>query len=348
MENQTSPPTVHIIGWGLAGVTLAWQLYFRKIPFKVFDSGTNVSTRVAAGLVNPIVFKRLTKSWNVDALFPAAENFYQQVETELNLPLLSRKNIYYPFSGIEDENNWSVKMGDERFSPYLNHTPLRNLGTVETPHGCGKVSTFGNLDTNTYLDKSAEFFQNKGIEIIQEKVSADQNLTHGDAWFVFCEGVNIIENKLFQYLPLKPAHGETLTVDCPDLNFDEIISKNLFILPLGSNYYKIGATYNWELKEPVVTESGKEDLIARFENLVKSPYTILEHKAGIRPTVHDRKPLLGIHPVQKNAAVFNGLGTKGVLLAPYYADHLLNHLLLHSPLDSEVDIHRFSALHEKS
>src|SRR5688572_6346370 len=108
--------TTHIIGWGLAGATLAWQFYFAKQKFVIHDSGSNHCTRVAAGIANPIVFKRLTKTWNVDLLLPDAEKFYLQVGEILNQKLISGKNIYYPFTNTEDENNWSARMGDERFA----------------------------------------------------------------------------------------------------------------------------------------------------------------------------------------------------------------------------------------
>ncbi len=108
-----------IVGWGLAGTVLAWQLYFRKKKFVVYDSLISDSTRVAAGMVNTIVFKRLTKSWNADLLLPSAHAFYLRVEEELGVKLISNKNIYRIFASVEEENNWNSKQGDERFSSYL-------------------------------------------------------------------------------------------------------------------------------------------------------------------------------------------------------------------------------------
>jgi glycine oxidase len=96
-----------IIGWGLAGAILSWQLYFKKRPFKVYDSTINHSTRVAAGMVNPIVFKRLTKGWNADTLLPYAELFFTNVEKELGVQLISGKNIWRIFASVEEQNNWS-------------------------------------------------------------------------------------------------------------------------------------------------------------------------------------------------------------------------------------------------
>lgn len=332
---------IAIAGWGLAGATLAWQLHFRKLPFVIYDSGNNHATRTAAGLVNPIVFKRLTKSWNVDLLLPYAETFYQKISEQLNVPLLSNKKIYYPFSNTEDENNWSAKMGDERFTPYIEHTQRPPFEHVTIPHGMGQVNTFGNLDTNAFLDHSRSFFEHAGVTFVTGNVGSEQCIADPETNYIFCEGIAAIKNPLFRYLPLKTSHGETLVIESPDLTFTDVVSKNLFILPLGNHRFKVGATYNWQLQEPVTTEPGKADLQERLGNLIDCPYTVVSHQAGIRPTVADRRPLLGVHPVQPNAFIFNGLGTKGVMLAPYYSNQFADFMLELGPLDEEVNIKRF-------
>jgi len=68
---------------------------------------------------------------------------------------------------------------------------------------------------------------------------------------------------------------------------------------------------------------------------------VVMHKAGIRPTVKDRRPFLGAHPDHNNLYVFNGLGTKGVSLAPYFAKHLVDHMVDGVELMKEVSIGRF-------
>lgn len=335
-----------IIGWGLAGATLAWQFYFQKRPFLVYDSGVNHSTRTAAGLVNPIVFKRLTKSWNAGILMPYAENFYSRIEEVLKIKLLSRKNIYSVFSSVEDENNWSVKQGDDRYKNYLGESDIKPIENVQMPFGLGKVNTFGNLDTNLFLDASREFFSKAGIQFIDADFDYNEVKKNQDQQYIFCEGFDIQKNPFFNYLPLKPTHGETLIIETDELKFDEVLSKNMFVLPLGNNRYKIGATYNWDLKEPITTELGKTEIIEKFENFIDCNYKIISHHAGIRPTVSDRRPLLGTHSTQINAHIFNGLGTKGVMIAPYYSEHLLDYLFDGKVLEKEVDVQRYSELNK--
>lgn len=323
-------------------------MHFRNIPFSVYDTGANHCTRTAAGLVNPIVFKRLTKSWNVDLLLPAAFDFYTRVENILKTKLISGKKILYPFTTKEDENDWSVKMGDDRFKNYLNHIDSKELKNIHAPNGVGLVNTFGNIDTNLFLDLSRTYFLSLGIEFYTEKINHENAAQESDQKYIFCEGVAVTENPFFNYLPMKPAHGETLIIRTNDLELKNILSKNLFLLPLGNNTFKVGATYNWELKEPVLTETGKHDLIERLNHVLKCNYEIVSHQAGIRPAVADRRPLLGMHPEKKNLYIFNGLGTKGVLLAPYYANQFTDFLSQEKTLDAEVNIVRFSKRYRKS
>jgi len=335
-----------IVGWGLAGAVMAWQLYFAKKSFQVKDSLENHSTRVAAGLVNPVVFKRLTKSWNADVLMPAADSFYSKIECVLGVKLLSHQPILRVFASTEEENNWSASEGDDRFKAYL-FTPTADQCPpqqhVNYPFGMGGVKTIGNLDTVLFLEASKSFFITQKIRF--DAGFFDTNQMDPQLNYIFCEGVGLMQNTLFNYLPMKPTHGETLVIETDALDFDATINKNMFVMRLSDRTYKIGATYNWELNEPIVTDAAKTELIERLESFTSFTYKINDHQAGIRPTVSDRKPLLGIHPIQKNAFIFNGLGTKGVMIAPFYAQHLLDFIFQSEELEKEVNITRFQHYH---
>lgn len=313
----------------------------------MIDADQNHSTRVAAGIANPIVFKHLTKGWYVDITLPAAEKFYKEISAMLQQDLIASKNIFYPFTDIADENNWSAKMGDDRFTNYIEHNHEKISDHVHAPFGYGRVKTFGNLKTGLFLDASKKYFQGKGIQFHSEKFDAKSAIENTDINFIFCEGIAVLQNPFFGYVPMKSSHGEVLTIHSENLNLSQIVSKNLFVLPLGDHTYKIGATYNWELTEPILTEAGKSDLIERLENLIDCDYQIIKHEAGVRPTVADRRPILGVHATHKNLFIFNGLGTKGVIHAPHFSKVLVNFLIDQTPLPDEVNITRFKKRFEK-
>ena len=333
-----------IIGWGLAGCTLAWQLQQLGEHFSVYDSGKNDCSRVAAGLVNPVVFKRLTLSWNAPLLLAYAGKFYEHVEDLLGEKIIHHKNIYTVFSSIADENDWSAKQGDPAFKPFLGDAEMKSLPHVKAPFGFGKVNSIGHLDTQTYLDASKRFFQSKGMKFIDVRFDYEMVKQNPGTHYFFCEGAEVKHNPFFGKIPLKPTHGEVLTIRAEKLKFDHVLNKNMFVLPLGNDLYKIGSTYKWDVEEPITTQRGKEEILKNLENFIDCEYTVVKHEAGIRPTVSGRRPLMGTHPVQHNAHLFNGLGTKGVMIAPYYSNQLCKSVFQGAPLDSEVDVIRFKTL----
>jgi glycine/D-amino acid oxidase-like deaminating enzyme len=328
-----------IVGAGLAGTVLAWQFLKRNIPFSLIDAGENQSTTTAAGVVNPIVFKRLTKSWKADELLPYAGGFYTELEDKLGIELLLRKNLLRIFASVEEENNWSVKEGDDRFTTYLDRPDNLEITGVNQQYGAGLVKTIGHLKTTIFLEESHRYFQSLGYLV--EKRSFDYDEVDANKQYIFCEGVAVQNNPYFTFLPLKPTHGEVLIIRSTTLKVNHIVNGNMFIQPLENDLFKLGATYNWELNEPICTEEGKADLLERFEQFVDCEYEVVDQLAGIRPTVKDRRPLIGSHPQKENLHVFNGMGTKGVMIAPFFANQFADALLGVAPLDKEVDIRRF-------
>jgi glycine/D-amino acid oxidase-like deaminating enzyme len=80
--------------------------------------------------------------------------------------------------------------------------------------------------------------------------------------------------------------------------------------------------------------------LAQTSRLIKANFSIQQHEAGVRPATADRRPLLGLHPAFPCMGIFNGLGTKGVSIAPYFAAHFADLLLENKQLDQEVSISR--------
>jgi glycine/D-amino acid oxidase-like deaminating enzyme len=159
---------------------------------------------------------------------------------------------------------------------------------------------------------------------------------------VFCEGFGLKENPFFNYLPLQEAKGELITIHAPDLKLDGLVKAAVFVLPLGNDLYKVGATFNWVDKTKEPTLKGKEELIKKLETVINCSYTVVDHVAGIRPTTKDRRPFIGVHPERKQLAILNGLGTRGVMIAPSSAQKLVHHLEDGIPLEKDISIERFS------
>lgn len=343
-----------IVGQGMAGSILALTLLKSgKSVIVIDDAKANTASKVAAGLYNPVVFKRLVKSWMVDDLLPYMDAFYPEMEKLLGTEFYFSKRILKPFAEEQEKTLW-LKKTEEGIGKYLNEAICYEdlNGIVFNPLGISEVMHAGNLDTVKFLTSCKEYFLKNNIfaeEVFDySQISLSENIVRykdiSATKIIFCEGYKAIENPFFKWLPFKLTKGETLTIKLTHdhaIPFKIVLNKAVFILPIGNDLYKVGATYEWEDLSEKTTEKGRGELVEKLQKVLKVPFEIINHQAGVRPTVNDRRPLIGLHPEHPQLAVFNGLGTKGVMLAPFFANQFVYFLESHTPLDKEVDIARF-------
>lgn len=336
----------------MAGTILHFHLWQRGKKVLVIDNSLEKnSSIVAAGMYNPIVFKRVTKSWNADKLSPYSISFYKTLEQHLDLTLNSEINILRFFKTIEQQNDFFIRAEDPSFSPYLisNSKASIEKKLINNEFGFGEITKTGWVNTLKLISGYQDFLSKNNL-LLSEKfnyedlVFTDKKISYKGITadkVIFCEGTLIQQNPYFNYLPLVPTKGEVLTIHAPKLKTSSILNKGFFILPLGEGKFRIGATYNWKELNYETTPKGKKEILDKLDELINCEYKVLDHKAGIRPTVKDRKPLIGLHPEFASLAVFNGMGTKGILIAPYYANQFSDFLAETSLLDTEVNINRF-------
>ena len=339
-----------IVGLGLAGLAFVEELIAAKKTFLVFEDDSQTSSLVASGVYNPVILKRYTPVWNAKEQLKIALPFYQNLEEKLNIKVDEKFVIKKVFKSVEDQNNWFSAMDKPQLSEYLNsELDTQSYKGVIADFNFGNVNEAGRIDTKklvasyrNYLKeiKSIRFqsFQYDQIKFKENQI--DYNDIIADR-IVFCEGYGIVQNPFFNYLPLNEAKGELITIFAPELDINFLLKSTLFVLPLGNHYYKVGATFNWTDKTSIPTEEGKEELEDKLKKVVNVPYTIVSQSAGIRPTVAGRRPLVGIHPKYSQLAVLNGLGTRGVMIAPTTAKNLYNHLEKGAVLHEEINIIRF-------
>lgn len=344
-----------IVGQGIAGTVLAHTLLKKGRSVHIIDEPSlSSASKVAAGLYNPVVFKRMSKSWMADELIPFMDKFYTEAEHLLNEKFYHKKHIVKLFAE-ENERQFWMKKTNEEIGKYLDKTITDNFlsDIVYNPFGAAEVIHAGNLETQLFLGASRNYFT-KNHFLTEEKFDYSLLKISGEGVaykeleagkIIFCEGFKTLENPYFNWLPFKLTKGEVITVRLPGeyvIPTDKVINKGVFILPLGNNTYKVGATYEWNDLNEEPTEKGRTELQEKLQKVIKVPFEIIEHRAGIRPTVNDRRPMLGVHPKHPALRVFNGMGTKGVMLAPYFAKCLSDFFEENIPLDPEVDITRFT------
>jgi glycine/D-amino acid oxidase-like deaminating enzyme len=341
-----------IVGQGLAGTLLAHELYRQQKTFVVFDDPDQPkASEVAAGLINPVVFRRMTKSWMVDDAFPQMELTYRQLEDIL------QERLYFPspMMKVFEESGaafWKEKVRANYLEDYLEVEPdfdLRNKNT-KASFGFGQVNKSGRLDLQKLISAFSGFLHRNNLIRI-EKLDLEKLTIKSDRVIyselsvekiIFCEGPSVSQNPFFKNLIFKHSKGEILELNIPGLNLNEILSHQVFVMPIDEDRYKVGATYSWDELNWETTNTARKELMGKLDKIISVNSEVLNQKAGIRPTMHDRKPVIGILPDQPQIGIFNGLGSKGVLLGPYFAKQLADYLLADSGyIHPEADIKRY-------
>lgn len=348
-----------IIGQGLAGTLLAHELEKNGHEFIVFDPNVGNASKTAAGMYNPVVLKRFSPVWQGGQQIAAAKQVMAELSKKLAVTLDYPLDIFRVFHDETEKITWTKKAATRELQGLLDAVFYRlENDDIIAPFGLGRVVLGGKVDLKTLLSRYRLYLQQQHC-IYTERIdyqrfsrSRQQWIYHGETVtivankVVCCEGYGIKQNPYFNDLPLKGNKGEVLLIKAPQLNLAAAIKSKVFIMPMperGEDIYFVGATYNWTDKDSLPSEAAKQTLLAKLAQFVRGDIQVLSQHAGIRPTVLDRRPLLGEHHEQKQFYIFNGLGTRGVMLGASMVK-LLYQLIEHQiNLPTEVDIKRFLA-----
>ena len=353
-NNETNQKEVDyiIVGQGLTGSLLAHALLQKGKTIHVFDNHhQHSSSKVAAGIINPVTGRRVVKSWLIDDLIPFAKKTYQDLEEKLGIKIFYERNVIRILFSIKDENKWLEKTGDETVAKYvLENENLGNfIGKIIEGEGVGEIQHSSQVDMTLFLETTKALLLSEQM-ISVEKVDYQSVSFEEDAVtyknikgkkIIFCEGQQGQNNPWFGTLPFEVAKGEVLLVKIPNANFDKILKHKLFIVPLQDELYWVGSTYDWDSPDDLPTEEAKQLLIHKLGKVLTVPFEVMEHRAAIRPTTFDRRPMVGLHHANTLLGIVNGMGTKGASLAPYFVNQFVEFLLEDAALNKEADIARF-------
>ncbi|MFV8357245.1 NAD(P)/FAD-dependent oxidoreductase [Flavobacterium sp. XS1P32] len=339
-----------IVGSGLAGISFSEVALGNGKSIFVVDDDSQTSSKIAGGLYNPVILKRFSEVWLAQEQLLLMNDFYTLLEEKLKTKFDFKSPILRKFFSIEEQNNWFAASDKKALAPFLSLDLIAKqyLG-IDSPYGYGEVLQTGFVDTALLLKeyraylKDNNWFLNETFDYDELQINAD-GIQYNDIHarhIVFAEGFGMHSNPFFNQLPLDGTKGELFIIKAPKLNLDVIVNTSVFILPLGNNCFKVGATYNWKDKTDLPTEEGKIELIDRIKEIITCDFEIVQHFAGVRPTVKDRRPLVGTHQNYNSVHILNGLGTRGVMLGPAMAKALYENIEYQVPLNTEIDIKRF-------
>ncbi len=350
--SSTTKTDFLIIGQGLAGTLLGhFLLKHNKSVILMDEYRPYTSSRVAAGLFHSVTGRRIVKSWMVESLYSFANEFYSHQEKLLNANFFFPKDLIEIISSAHEFNVWSERMDDPGINHFLSKPPESELyrNKLKSFFKMIALSGAGWMDIARYLECSLQYFSKLNILQSQKFLPEKLEVIDGGIRYehilagkiIFCEGSDAIRNPLWNWIPFLPSKGEILTIRTSDLPENYILLKGLFLIPLGNHLFRAGSTYNWEYEDELPSETGKQELLTKLHEIISVPFELIDHKSAIRPTIKDRRPFIGEHPETKNMYIFNGLGTKGVLLGPYFANEFAENLVNGKKLNPAVELSRF-------
>ena len=345
-----------LIGQGICGTFLSWELQKAGYSFLVIDDNLpGAASKVAAGIINPVTGRRIVKTWMIEEVMPFALQQYTALGNQLQVTAIEQKDIvdFFPTPQMklafekryaEDTQYLSTHNDPGAWSNYFNYD--FGYGTI-TP--CYLVNLPALLPAYRRLLLNDNRLLEEKFDHTQLQVVAD-TIHYKDITaqrIIFCDGIASFSNPLFANLPFAPNKGEVLLVEVNDMPTQNIFKKRINWVPWKENIFWVGSSYEWNFASDQPTDNFRDKTMAALQHWIKGPVRLLEHTAAVRPATIERRPFIGFHPHQPAIGIFNGMGTKGCSLAPFFAPQLVQHLQHQTPLQPEVDIQRFKRVLSK-
>ncbi|MBL7697338.1 MAG: FAD-binding oxidoreductase [Chitinophagaceae bacterium] len=346
-----------IVGQGISGTFLSWYLHRAGRSFVVIDKNDPASSsRVAAGIINPVTGRRVVKTWMIEEILPFAVNAYEMMGRELGIEAITEKKMieFFPsaqmrmaFSerGAGSHQDYISLPGDESiffesFNYELGFGEISPCYLVNLP---GLLLSWRNRlkkENSLIEDTFSEHDLKVHSQILYKNIAADK--------IIFCDGIYSSTNRFFRNLPFALNKGEALIIHSKDLSPEFIYKKNLTLAPLGNERFWVGASYEWDFTDNLPSDAFRDSAIKTLSTWLKKPFEVEDHVASIRPATVERRPFVGTHPWFPSVGILNGMGTKGCSLSPYFANQFVNHLTKNTPILPDVDISRFSGILKSS
>ena len=336
-----------IVGDGYAALFFAHQLILNQKSFVLFSEGKKSASQVSAGIVNPVVLKKFTTFWKAQEQIDFLRKTLSEIENYTGENYLIEEKIRRIFHDEKEKELWLKKSENEELKPFLSKE-FEEIDAVKNPFGTGRVEKSARLDVSGFFSDLIKYFDENNY-LVKEKFEYQKLNTETNSYkdfhfkhIIFAEGMGVIENPYFKDIPVNPNKGHHIRVKLSEKPKNSYtVKKKHFLFPLNEDLHFYGGTYDREQLHHKIDDSAIEQLVNGLSEIYKEDFDVVEENFGFRPTVKDRRPLVGNHPQHQNLYVFNGLGARGILNGCYFAKVLFDHIENNGELPNEIDLKRF-------
>lgn len=336
-----------IVGDGYSALFFAHQLIKNNKSFKIFSEGRVSASRVSAGIINPVVLKKFTTFWLAQDQIDFLKQTLNEIQAYTGKNYMINASIHRIFHDENEQSLWRKKSENDELRNFLDQN-FDHLEVVKNDFNSGKVNQSARLDVSGFFTDLFRFLEKKG-NLINEKFNYSE-LNPSDSIYknfsfnniLFCEGMGVKENPYFSDIPVNPNKGHHIRVNLSTPISENItIKKKHFLFPLDNGLYFYGGTYDREQIHHEIDESAIEQLKKGLSEFYPHEFDVKEIHFGFRPTVKDRRPIIGKHSIYHNLFVFNGLGARGILNGCYFSHTLYEWIESKASLPEEVSLERF-------
>lgn len=336
-----------IVGDGYASLFFAHQLIKNNKSFLIFSERRRGASQVSAGIINPVVLKKFTTFWLAQDQIDFLKITLEEIKSYTGKNYLIDAPIHRVFHDENEQNLWLKKSDNADLSGFLNKE-FQHLEGVTNPFNTGKVNQSARLDVSQFFTDFFHYFQSNS-QLVSEKFDYSQlNISESvykDISFkhiIFCEGMGVKDNPYFSDIPVQPNKGHHIRVKLSEPVQENVtIKKKHFLFPLHNGLYFYGGTYDREQLHHHIDDSAVEQLVKGLSEVYPYDFEVSEVNFGFRPTVKDRRPIIGRHSEHHNLYVFNGLGARGILNGCYFSNRLFQFIEESISLPEEVLLTRF-------
>lgn len=336
-----------IVGDGYAGLFLAHQLIKNNKSFVIFSEGRKSASQISAGIINPVVLKKFTTFWKAQEQIDFLKDSLKEIESYTGENYLINAPIHRIFHDENEQNLWLKKSGNEELSAFLDKN-FDCLNEVKNEFKTGKVNQSARLNVNGFFSGLFSYFE-KNAQLVKERFDYTQlnpsESVYKDISFkniIFCEGMGVKDNPYFSEIAVIPNKGHHIKVKLSQPIPENItIKKKHFLFPTGNGLYFYGGTYDRDQLHHHIDDSAVTQLVNGLSEFYPYDFEVEEVHFGFRPTVKDRRPIIGRHETLNNLYVFNGMGARGILNGCYFSRDLFRFIEEDIPLHEEVSSNRF-------
>ncbi len=336
-----------IVGDGYAALFFAHQLTKNKKSFVIFSEGRKSASQISAGIINPVVLKKFTTFWLAQEQLDFLKLSLDEIKEYTGINYLIDASIHRIFHDEKEKDLWVKKSQTEELKQFLDEN-FDHLEGVKNDFQSGIVKQSARLNVSGFFNDVLRFFEDQG-QLIKEKFNYTwidtSNSIYEDIHFkniIFCEGMGVKNNPYFSDIPVIPNKGHHIRVRLSEpIAENTTIKKKHFLFPLNDGLYFYGGTYDREQLHDHVDQSAVEQLQNGLSEFYLNDFGVEEIHFGFRPTVKDRRPIVGKHSEHSNFYVFNGLGARGILNGCYFSKILFDHIEEGKDLPVEISVKRF-------